>query len=73
MKLSQYYIRSNIGGRCFEDVTQLAYSIASRVKEIYPINEVPDEIALAIRVAVSQAKELEKQFEHIQQLVGYEE
>lgn len=73
MKLSEFLIRSDIGGRHFEDVTQLAYSIAQRVKEIYPMNKVPEDIAAAVTSSVEKAKELEKQFEWIQQRVGRED
>ncbi len=73
MREKPYLIPSNIGGRYFDDITQIVYSVASRTKEVFSINSVPNEVVQALSLAMSTAKDLEKQLERIQELVGKEE
>jgi len=51
-----------IGGRA-TDVSQIAYSLASRVKELYPINKVPEALVRDLEALEALCQQCENQIQ----------
>lgn len=47
-----------IGGRN-TDISQIAYSLSHRVRELYPINQVPEKLAQSLQELEKQCRECE--------------
>lgn len=45
------------GGRYIEDIEQFWYSVALTIKEYYPVNECPEEIASELKSLVIRAEQ----------------
>lgn len=51
-----------IGGRA-TDITQIAYSLTARVREMYPINKVPEDIVTQLDTLTGLCKKCEDEIE----------
>ncbi len=61
---------SELGGRCIDDPTQLAFSLYAAARDAFPINEVPPDVAAQLEVIKAHAEELEQSMGEVAKLVA---